>query len=80
MVNSGLAEEGFWEEKGVTRSLPYGIKDVKVYYVCAYCGEVVEAEKLASLPSLMCPKCGQRIFVKTRAPPQTGFIRKVRAV
>jgi DNA-directed RNA polymerase subunit P len=75
-----LEEEWVSEEKGVERSLPYGIKPVPVYYICAYCGKLVTSEDLAKMPSLMCPNCGQRIFVKSRAPPQTGFIRRVKAV
>lgn len=74
-----MSEEWF-EEKGVEKTLPYGIKPVPVYYVCVHCGKLVTAEELSKLPSLMCPNCGQRIFAKVRAPPQTGFLRKVKAV
>jgi len=75
-----MDEEWVREERGVERSLPYGIKPVPVYYICVHCGRPVTLEELARMPSLMCPNCGQRIFIKDRAPPQTGFIRKVKAV
>ncbi len=72
--------EEFWGEEKLKRSLPYGIKSTPVYYVCVHCGYQDTLEKLVTLPSLMCPNCGQRIFTKVRAPPTTGLMRKVKAV
>ncbi|MCX8195653.1 MAG: DNA-directed RNA polymerase [Acidilobaceae archaeon] len=60
--------------------LPYGIRPVPVHYVCVSCGKIVSAEELVTLPSLMCPNCGQRIFAKLRAPRASGHLKKVKAI
>ncbi|MEM1873633.1 MAG: DNA-directed RNA polymerase [Acidilobaceae archaeon] len=70
-------DEDFLER---AESLYYGIKDVPVYYRCVQCGYEAEIREITRLPSLMCPKCGYRVFVKVRAPPQSGHIKKVKAI
>ena len=58
-------------------TLPYGIKPREVQYQCLNCGHVVTKTELDQMPSLMCPRCGYRIFVKVRS---IASIRKVKAV
>ena len=69
-------EPSFEEE---ARILPYGIAPRTVYYVCMHCGYMSSKDELDQMPSLMCPRCGYRIFTKTRSPPSLGFIRRVKA-
>lgn len=60
--------------------LPYGIKPLPVHYVCANCGKIVSMEELLSLPNLMCPNCGHRIFMKVRVPRAAGHRGLVEAI
>jgi DNA-directed RNA polymerase subunit RPC12/RpoP len=32
------------------------------------------------MPAYMCPRCGYRIFMKVRAPPSLGYLRRVYAI
>lgn len=71
-----MGERSFEEEAGL---LPYGIVPRTVYYMCMSCGHLASKDELDQLPSMLCPRCGFRIFAKVRSPPSIGTIRRVRA-
>lgn len=73
-----MSESGYHEElEGETTY--YNIPKRKIYYMCLNCGYIVSKEELESMPSMMCPVCASRIFIKIRSP---GIIkpRKVYAI
>ena len=65
------------EEYGAT--LPYGIMPGPVYYMCLNCGNVMSKDQIDQLPSIMCSRCGYRIFVRLRST-RPDRVRKVYAV
>jgi len=67
-------------EEVESETLYYGIRKRPVYYVCMRCGFKVSKDELESMPAYMCPRCGYRIFMKVRAPPSLGYLRKVYAI
>jgi len=67
---------GFGEEE----TLYYSIPKRPVYYMCLNCGHIVRKEELESMPSMICPRCAYRIFVKIRSPGQGGVLRRIKAV
>ena len=58
----------------------YGIKEREVYYMCLNCGYKISKTELDQFHSMICPKCGYRIFVKLRAPPALVQPRKVYSI
>ncbi|AMD30295.1 MAG: DNA-directed RNA polymerase [Acidilobus sp.] len=58
----------------------YGIKPREVYYMCLRCGYKVSKSELSQYYSMVCPRCGYRIFVKVRAPSTIVAPRRVYAV
>ncbi|MEB3805894.1 MAG: hypothetical protein GSR73_00025 [Desulfurococcales archaeon] len=71
---------GYDYEWGEEESLPYGIRDRPVYYMCIRCGTIMSREELTQFSEMMCKNCGGRIFVKLRPPPETLKRRKIYAV
>ncbi|MGC8572479.1 MAG: DNA-directed RNA polymerase [Caldisphaera sp.] len=58
----------------------YGIKEREVYYMCLNCGYKISKTELDQYHSMICPKCGYRVFIKLRAPPTLVKPRKVDAI
>ncbi len=58
----------------------YGIKEREVYYMCLNCGYKISKTELDQFHSMICPKCGYRIFIKLRAPPTLVKPRRVDAI
>jgi DNA-directed RNA polymerase subunit P len=59
---------------------PYGIKPREVYYMCLNCGYKISKSELEQYHTMMCPRCGYRIFIKIRAPSTLIAPRRVYAV
>lgn len=76
-----IVAEGYgYEWEGEFSSLPYGIKDRPVHYMCVRCGTIMSREELMQFHDMMCKNCGGRIFVKLRAPPETLKRRRIYAI
>ena len=73
-----MSDEWFEMEEGET--LYYNIPRRPVYYMCLNCGHIVRKEELEAMPSMICPKCAYRIFVKIRSPGEGGRLRKIKAI
>lgn len=75
-----MAEGEGYEWEGEFSTLPYGIKERPVYYMCIRCGTIMSREELMQFHDMMCKNCGGRIFVKLRPPPETLKRRRIYAV
>lgn len=62
------------------QELHYGITPRPVYYMCINCGYTTSKEEMDTMPSIMCPRCGFRVFVKVRVPPAYRPPRRVYAI
>jgi DNA-directed RNA polymerase subunit P len=59
-------------DEETTETTYYNIPKRKIYYMCLNCGYIVSKEELESMPSMMCPMCASRIFIKIRS---TGIVK-----
>ncbi len=74
-----MAEEG-GQEGPSGEEILYGIKPREVYYMCLRCGYRVSRSELNQYYSMVCPKCGYRVFIKLRAPTSIVAPRRVYAI
>ncbi len=75
-----MSEEQAAEAAPYEETTPYGIKPREVYYMCLNCGYKISKSELEQYQTMMCPKCGYRVFVKIRAPSTIVAPRRVYAV
>ncbi len=75
-----MAEEQQAGAMPYEETIPYGIKPREVYYMCLNCGYKISKTELEQYQTMMCPKCGYRIFVKIRAPSTIVAPRRVYAI
>ncbi|MEB2793032.1 MAG: DNA-directed RNA polymerase [Caldisphaeraceae archaeon] len=71
--------DAFENEKEEYAGRLYGIIEREVYYMCLNCGYKISKKELDQYRSMICPKCGYRIFIKLRAPPTLVNPRRVYA-
>ncbi|MGC9071984.1 MAG: DNA-directed RNA polymerase [Acidilobus sp.] len=75
-----ISEEQTTEALPYEETAPYGIKPREVYYMCLNCGYKISKSELEQYQTMMCPRCGYRVFVKIRAPSTIVAPRRVYAI